>query len=86
MSESAAEQQVPTFELIAGALRRQANDLVLAAQGAEVMGATLRLTPVDVGRRVSELCAEAVLVGEAYRIIAALAPLEFSVRAMIKAA
>ena len=75
----------PNFETIAAALRRQANDLVLAAHGAEQLGARLSMTLVDVEHRVKELRSEAVLVGEAYYVIANLSPLEQSIRAMIEA-
>lgn len=74
------------FPLIAAALRRQANELVLSFQGAEQTGITLNLTKAVLDQRLAELRDEAALIGEAYRIISGLAPLEQSVRAMLDAA
>lgn len=75
-----------SFGNIAAALKRQANELVLSAQGAEIAGIKMELSEGALGRAVSELRDDAELLGEAYRIIAGLKNAENSIRAMVDTA
>lgn len=76
-------QRRTPFPLLAEALRRRVVKINEEADHLEAMGNRIGLTPAVIVRSVAEIREDAYFLGEIFEIIAGLAPVEHTIRAVL---